>query len=986
MRWAGPVLVDPPRERFSLPAAPAPPARSGFPVAATLAPVAVSLALWAVTGSIYSLLFAFLGPVVALGGLVDGRVHRRRAARRERARYATAVDRLAERITGAQERERERLMRLSPGTAPGDVPAWGGSHGRPLPVRLGTGTLSGCVELTPADEAGEPDDATAQIVAALRRARAAAAELPDAPIMLDARNGVGVVGPPALAAAVARGIACQLAARLSPADAVVVVPAGEEWTGTLPHGVVPAERSEYRWRQGEDPPVVIAWAEAEPGLPLGCGIVVRVGGESGIGGGPMGEAPRDVRPHAVTAAEAEETAGRLRARAEAHGLRPAGALLPDRVALADLLAAISTDPAADRPARASHPGPTSLAAPIGRDADGTVVVDLVAHGPHAVIAGTTGSGKSELLVSWVLGMAAGRSPDEVSFLLIDFKGGAAFAPLATLPHVLATLSDLDGRLTRRAIESLRAEILHRERVLAGSGVGSIAALPPGTLPRLVIVVDEFAAVVATGPELHEVFADLAARGRSLGLHLVLCTQRPAGVIRDAVLANVGLRLSLRVTDRGDSLAMIGTDAASRLPVDPPGRGILLHDGATREIQLAIAEPADAERIGAERIGAEHPEASGGAGRRPWCPPLPASLALDDLPAAEHGLAFGLVDLPAEQRQPTAAHDPARHGHLLVLGTAGAGASTALDTLAVSAQRRGTTVRTVPPEPADAWAVLAREVARPGPAPDGGVLLLIDDLDAVLARFDPDYRHEFLDLVSAIARRPAADGAALAVAARRLSGPLAGIAGLFGSRLLLRQSAREEHVLAGGDPGAFDPDLPPGSGTWRGAVVQVARASGADRTRIPRAAAADPVRVVPGDHPVLAIVAARPRALTDRLIASGARVIELGRGRAPAPDELHELHVEVQGVHGPAPTVLIGDPDAWQGEWALLTAARREWPIVLVDVKAADHRALLRDRELPPPLGSLPGECWLAVDGRTVRAVLDPIDPGPRSAGIRRAIP
>src|SRR5258708_36856253 len=114
------------------------------------------------------------------------------------------------------------------------------------------------------------------------------------------------------------------------------------------------------------------------------------------------------------------------------------------------------------------------------------------------------------------------------------------------------------------------------------------------MARLVIVVDEFAAVVSGQPELHELFADLSARGRSLGLHLILCTQRPSGVVRDAVLANVTLRVSLRVTDRGDSIAMLGTDAATRLPQAPRGRA-LIADGAgvTREVQLALAKPGDA---------------------------------------------------------------------------------------------------------------------------------------------------------------------------------------------------------------------------------------------------------------------------------------------------------------------------------------------------------------------------------------------------------
>jgi S-DNA-T family DNA segregation ATPase FtsK/SpoIIIE len=123
-------------------------------------------------------------------------------------------------------------------------------------------------------------------------------------------------------------------------------------------------------------------------------------------------------------------------------------------------------------------------------------------------------------------------------------------------------------------------------------------------------------------------------------------------------------------------------------------------------------------------------------------------------------------------------------------------------------------------------------------------------------------------------------------------------------------------------------------------------------------------VRPADHAVLAVVAARPARLLASLRQGGSRVVDLGRGDLPAPDDLLV-------ARAPVPTVLIGDPDAWQAEWALLTSARRHWPIVLAGCTPADHRILLRDRELPPPLGERPGECWLAGGGPTVRAVFDP---------------
>jgi S-DNA-T family DNA segregation ATPase FtsK/SpoIIIE len=681
--------------------------------------------------------------------------------------------------------------------------------------------------------------------------------------------------------------------------------------------VVAHERDAFVWQRPGEPQLVVTWAQTRDALPADCGVVIEVTDDL----------------HACAREQARGLAERLAHRADVAGRRPHSAALPAAVALADLLSAA--------------PG-GGLSAPIGCGTEGPVTLDLVADGPHALVAGTTGSGKSELLISWVLAMAHGRSPDDVAFLLIDFKGGAAFTPLAPLPHVLGTLSDLDARLTRRAIESLRAEVFRRERVLAQHGAREIAQLDPGVLARLVIVVDEFAALVAADPELHDVFTDLAARGRSLGLHLILCTQRPAGVVRDAVLANIGLRISLRVADRSDSIAMVGDDAASRLSATPRGRAVIAGEGGPRTVQIAMAAPGDAQRCTA---GSPHSRLSGASAPRPWLDPLPAQVHLDQLPDPSAGLAFGLVDLPAEQRQPVAAYDPASHGHLLVLGAAGAGATTAVTTLAESARRAGTPVVVLSADPADAWAQL-------NDPPRGG-LLIVDGLDALLGRVDQDYRHEFVDRLAVLLREAGAHASRLIVTARRPAGDLASLAGLFGSRLLLRQSSRDEHLLAGGSHDDWEPDLRPGAGTWRGAAIQVARVPGA---HLAGPAIPDLAVVDPASHPVLAIVTTRPRAIAEGARNAGARVIRLGHEPVP---EASALQVTTSAV----PTVIIGDPDAWLADWSLLTLARREWPIALTGCAPADHRALLRTRELPPLLGHAAGECWLATEGVTVRAVL-----------------
>ncbi|GAA2083102.1 hypothetical protein GCM10009840_19450 [Pseudolysinimonas kribbensis] len=924
--------VDP--VRLALPSAAPPPERGGVPLVATLAPVAMSLAIWAFTHSVLSLLFAGLGPIVAIGGLVDARRRHRRWRRREHARIAAALARTGERIEESHVAERARRAGLVPPEGPA-IARWAVEHwvrpaepGAPVPVRVGRGAVASGVRLEGDDPTGDADAGPAadprdrlppDLVAVRSALRSAAAELPDAPVLVDAVDGVGIVGPGPLAAAAARALVLQVASIIAP-DGVVAAPAGEAWTGELPQERVDSEPGRFELRDARRE-VLVAWASEEAGLPPGCGAVVRL------------DAAR--RVSAVSRPAAAGAAAVLAEAAARHHLGAATRALPDRVELAELLAG------------AGAPAPGSLTASIGRDAGGAVVVDLVADGPHALVGGTTGSGKSELLVSWVLALAHGRTPAEVTFLLVDFKGGAAFAPLAAMPHVVGILSDLDARLTRRAIESLRAELLRRERLLADVGARSIAEVAPGVLARLVVVVDEFAAVVAGQPELHEVFGDLAARGRSLGLHLILCTQRPAGVIRDGVLANVTLRVGLRMTDRADSIALLGDDGAARLPAGSRGRAVLGDDGVSRPFQVAIAGTAELEQACRAVPLRDRPAIA-----RPWLDPLPAVVPRNSIGAAtSQAIPFGVVDLPAEQRQPVAVHRPDAHGHLLVLGATGTGRTTAL---AVLAAAPGAIV--VPRDVADAWWVLDRalRVPRRGPGSERR-LLVIDDLDLLLGRAGPDERHELSDLIARVLREGSAHGLGVAASVQRAAGTVQPLVGSFGARLLLRMPSREEHVLAGGIGAEFDPALPPGAGRWRGAAIQVAWPG---EMPLPEAAVPELPVVAPAAGRQLAIVASRPALLLPALRAAGLRVALLG---AADPDE---------DAIGAAPDVLLGDPDAWQADWSLLGRARRELPIAVVDCSAAELRALTRARDVPPPLGSRPGECWV-VDGGVVRRGLLP---------------
>ncbi len=175
-----------------------------------------------------------------------------------------------------------------------------------------------------------------------------------------------------------------------------------------------------------------------------------------------------------------------------------------------------------------------LRAQIGRGVDGTVTIDLREDGPHGLVAGTTGSGKSELLQSLICSLALNNPPERITFLLVDYKGGAAFRECADLPHTVGYITDLTPALVSRALTSLGAEITKREELLGKYEVKDLIQLerehPEAAPPSLLICVDEFAALTKEVPEFVDGMVNLAQRGRSLGMHLLLATQRPAGVV------------------------------------------------------------------------------------------------------------------------------------------------------------------------------------------------------------------------------------------------------------------------------------------------------------------------------------------------------------------------------------------------------------------------------------------------------------------------
>lgn len=222
----------------------------------------------------------------------------------------------------------------------------------------------------------------------------------------------------------------------------------------------------------------------------------------------------------------------------------------------------------------------TMAAPLGVNAkDHIVYLDLheKAHGPHGLVAGTTGSGKSEILQSYILSVISLFSPCDVGFMIIDFKGGGMVNQLKDLPHLLGSITNIDGRQIERSLKSIRAELLKRQELFAQAEVNHIdkyiklfkAGRVQVPLPHLVIIVDEFAEVKAEQPEFMKELISTARIGRSLGVHLILATQKPAGQVDEQIWSNSRFKLCLKVQTCEDSNEMLKSPLAAE--IREPGR-------------------------------------------------------------------------------------------------------------------------------------------------------------------------------------------------------------------------------------------------------------------------------------------------------------------------------------------------------------------------------------------------------------------------------
>ncbi|MBE5910384.1 type VII secretion protein EssC [Pseudobutyrivibrio sp.] len=222
----------------------------------------------------------------------------------------------------------------------------------------------------------------------------------------------------------------------------------------------------------------------------------------------------------------------------------------------------------------------SMSAPIGVDSAGKIValdIHEKGHGPHGLVAGTTGAGKSELLQTYILSMAAQFHPYEVSFIIIDFKGGGMANQFKNLPHLNGAITNIDGKQVNRSLMSIKAELMRRQRLFAEAGVNAIdnyidmykkgqVEIP---LPHLILIVDEFAELKSDQPEFMKELISAARIGRSLGVHLILATQKPSGVVNDQIWSNSRFKLCLKVQDKQDSNEVLKSPLAAE--IREPGR-------------------------------------------------------------------------------------------------------------------------------------------------------------------------------------------------------------------------------------------------------------------------------------------------------------------------------------------------------------------------------------------------------------------------------
>jgi DNA segregation ATPase FtsK/SpoIIIE, S-DNA-T family len=808
---APPAIVD-----VTFPPAPAPTTPVRVPAIAAVTPLIAGIALSLVLHQWQFLAFTALSPIMVLGQAGSDRWSSRRAARTARREHDEATAVAARQLAEALHHERARRHNAAPdlghlmsAAAQRGSRLWHRGPDDPdlLRLRVGRGDL--------------PSET--------RVIGAGPVTVADVPVCVSLSEVavLGVSGPPDLRAGMARSLVMQVATLHSPADVQLVIlapgrPREWAWVRWLPHvAAVDGEpctalvgfdddqandrvnelrnREPKRPRRAAHTVVVVDGNEtlrnsAAMSALLGCppagtSIVWCAASTSGLPGACRAIVELCARPRLhltvsrtgqpkvatatpdLLAAEVADAAARTLAPLHS-GDTSTGYDVPTTVPWSEISGVDLHDRAtAVRSVTHQWSLTPSSEITLGRGPGGPVRIDLCTDGPHALIAGTTGSGKSELLIGLVASLAARNRPDQLSLLLIDHKGGAAFNRCARLPHAIGVVTDLDSASTKRALLSLGAELRRRERLFAAVGVTDLesfaAAVSLGNgsepLARLVIVVDEFAALAEEQPDFVGGLVGIAQRGRSLGVHLVLATQRPDGVVSADIRANTRLRICLAVARDSESRDVIDSLDASSISRRTPGRAYLrVGPGDLREFQSAFVssrgttvDDSTATLSPAASLGDPPPPPTSDLAvdplanteldtlvevavevaaslrcimpKPPWLPPLPDRLPTATLPAATDAdiATWGLADLPAVGQQAPLRLDLRNAGTTVIAGTARSGRTSAALTLAVTAASRRS------PDRLNLWAIDAGTgLAALSELPHCGGVVPAHDLDRV----------------------------------------------------------------------------------------------------------------------------------------------------------------------------------------------------------------------------------------------------------------
>lgn len=492
------------------------------------------------------------------------------------------------------------------------------------------------------------------------------------------------------------------------------------------------------------------FANRKEELPMQCKQIIEVGSHAGkliqtfsTGNENVEETDIDFTPDSFSLDEVEKMA---RLMAPVKLKQAASEAIPKVYTLFDMFKVKKIEELNVLNRWENHRYPDTFPVPIGVRAGGKEVVlnihdkiEKKGHGPHGLMAGTTGSGKSEVIQSIIASLAATYHPHELAFMIIDYKGGGMSNTFEGLPHVIATITNLvDGNLIERAKISLKAELVRRQKLFVDAGniqhIDEYYKTPyrvEKPLPHLFIVIDEFAQLKKEQPEFMDELISIAAIGRTLGVHLLLATQKPAGVVDDKIWSNSRFRICLRVQDEADSRDMLKIPNAAKITV--PGRGYLqvgsdeilelfqsaysgadydpdneasmidcdvyevMLDGDKKKDKKEKVESTKPKQLQVFNEYLKHEAEKEGIKPlpSPWLEPLPTELFLEEIynldnwtsnewnkPAHWLKPIIGKVDDIGNQQQFSLNVD-LEEGHLAVFGQPGTGKTTLLQTLALS---------------------------------------------------------------------------------------------------------------------------------------------------------------------------------------------------------------------------------------------------------------------------------------------------------------